>query len=96
MNEIKGVKAGRTVAFGVFNDKLGTEDIAIIAELTDNNDDEIRGHVQREARRRIVQHLDVTARYVHLVDSMWLIKTSSGKIARGANRHKFLQETGLA
>lgn len=94
VSEIDGVKAGRTVAFGVFNEKLGTEDIGIVAELTTDNPD-TRAYVQREVRRRVVENLDVNARFVHLVDPMWLIKTSSGKIARGANRDKFLQETGL-
>jgi fatty-acyl-CoA synthase len=28
--------------------------------------------------------------YVHLVGERWLIKTSSGKIARAANREKWL------
>lgn len=94
INEIEGVKAGRTVAFGVFNDKLGTEDIGVVAELIDDSD-EARSRIQREVRQRVVQALDVNARYIHLVDAMWLIKTSSGKIARGANRDKFLAEIGL-
>jgi hypothetical protein len=34
----------------------------------------------------------VTASYVMLVEPKWLIKTSSGKIARGANREKWLAE----
>lgn len=94
LNEIEGIKAGRTVAFGVFNDKLGTEDIGVVAELEDDSD-EARARIQREVRQRVVQALDVNARYIHLVDAMWLIKTSSGKIARSANRDKFLAETGL-
>jgi acyl-CoA synthetase (AMP-forming)/AMP-acid ligase II len=94
LNEIEGIKAGRTVAFGVFNDKLGTEDIGVVAELEDESD-EARARIQREVRQQVVQALDVNARYIHLVDAMWLIKTSSGKIARSANRDKFLVETGL-
>jgi fatty-acyl-CoA synthase len=35
----------------------------------------------------------VTVTYVHLVGERWLIKTSSGKIARAANREKWLAET---
>ncbi|MBI5929971.1 MAG: AMP-binding protein [Chloroflexi bacterium] len=91
VSQIDGVKDGRTVAFGVFNEKLGTEDIAVIAEIT-QDDEETQGRIQREARQRIVQATDVNARFVHLVGPKWLIKTSSGKIARNANREKFLQE----
>lgn len=91
VSQIDGVKAGRTVAFGVLNEKLGTEDIAVIAEIT-QDDEETQARIQREARQRIVQATDVNARFVHLVDPKWLVKTSSGKIARNANREKFLQE----
>jgi hypothetical protein len=34
----------------------------------------------------------VALRYVHLVRHPWLVKTSSGKSARSANREKFLKE----
>jgi hypothetical protein len=34
-------------------------------------------------------------RYVHLVGAHWLVKTSSGKIARSANREKFLDEINV-
>ena len=78
----------------MFNDKLGTEDIGVVAELIDDSD-EARSRIQREVRQQVVQALDVNARYIHLVDAKWLIKTSSGKIARGANRDKFLAEIGL-
>ncbi len=94
INEIEGVKRGRVVVFGVFNESLGTEDIGVVAELMENTD-EARARIQREIRRRVVQTMDVNARFVHLVEQKWLIKTSSGKIARSANRDKFLVETGL-
>ncbi|MBN1964193.1 MAG: fatty acyl-AMP ligase [Anaerolineae bacterium] len=91
VNEIPGVHPGRVVAFGVPNERLGTEDIAVIAEV-DTTDASERATIMRAIRARVVQSSDVVARYVHLVDRMWLIKTSSGKIARRANREKFLQE----
>jgi acyl-CoA synthetase (AMP-forming)/AMP-acid ligase II len=94
VSNIEGVKDGRTVAFGVFNEKLGTEDIVVIAEVL-TPDEETHYRIQREARQRIVQATDVNARYVYLVDEKWLHKTSSGKIARRANKEKFLQEVHL-
>jgi acyl-CoA synthetase (AMP-forming)/AMP-acid ligase II len=95
LNDLPGLHPGRSAVFGVFNDKLGTEDIAIVAELAATvapDDAEAKAAISREIRARVTQTLDVTARYVHLVDAKWLIKTSSGKIARGANKHKFLRE----
>ena len=35
---------------------------------------------------------DITLRAVHIVGPRWLLKTSSGKIARAANRDKYLAE----
>lgn len=91
INDIEGVHPGRTVAFGVPNEDLGTEDIAIVCEV-DTQDPQEHGRIVREIRARVVQTTDVTARYVHLVGAKWLLKTSSGKIARAANRKKFMEQ----
>jgi fatty-acyl-CoA synthase len=91
LNEVPGVHPGRTVAFGVLNEQLGTEDIAVICEVETEDADE-QARIAREIRTRIAQTTDTMAHYVHLVGPMWLLKTSSGKIARSANREKFLAE----
>src|SRR5690606_5267 len=91
VNEVPGVHAGRVVAFGVFNERLGTEDVAVVAEV-DTADPEQQADIARAIRSRVTQSLDITARYVHLVDAKWLVKTSSGKVARTANRDKFLHD----
>jgi len=91
INDVPGVHPGRTVAFGVFNDSLGTEDIAVVCEV-ETDDPATRDAITREIRARIATTTDTMARYVHLVEPMWLLKTSSGKIARGANRDKFIAE----
>lgn len=95
LNDVAGLHPGRATAFGVFNDKLGTEDLAIVAEVNgDINpaDREATASILREIRNRIGQSTDVAARYVRLVGQKWLLKTSSGKIARRANRQKFIDE----
>jgi acyl-CoA synthetase (AMP-forming)/AMP-acid ligase II len=91
LNDVPGVHPGRTVAFGVLNVQLGTEDIAVICEVETEDPDE-HAAITREIRTRIARTTDVMAHYVHLVGPMWLLKTSSGKIARTANRDKFLKE----
>jgi len=40
----------------------------------------------------VTQSTAVALRHVLLVDEKWLIKTSSGKIARSANKEKYLIE----
>jgi fatty-acyl-CoA synthase len=87
--QVPGVHPGRVVAFGVFNEDLGTEDVVIVAEA-DEADAEARMRMAGEIRTRVTQGSDVALRYVEIVDRMWLIKTSSGKVARTANREKYL------
>ncbi|MCL4236729.1 MAG: AMP-binding protein [Anaerolineae bacterium] len=91
LNDVSGVHPGRTVAFGVPNEALGTEDIAVICEV-DTADPDAHAAITRAIRTRIAQTTDATARYVHLVGPRWLLKTSSGKIARAANRQKFVEQ----
>jgi fatty-acyl-CoA synthase len=91
LNDTPGVHPGRTVAFGVMNEALGTEDIAVICEVETENPDEL-ARITRDIRTRIAQTTDTTAHYVHLVGPKWLLKTSSGKIARAANKEKFLKD----
>ncbi len=91
LNDIPGLHPGRSAVFGVFNAQLGTEDIAIVAEV-DTEDVEARAVIGREVRARVAQQTEVTARYVQLVGAGWLVKTTSGKVARGANKEKFIRE----
>ncbi len=89
--EVPGVHPGRASAFGVFNDVTGTEEVVIVAEV-DVDDLENRSTIADEIRSSVTRGSAVALRYVHLVHHPWLVKTSSGKTARSANREKFLQE----
>lgn len=90
LNDIPGVHAGRVAVFGLFNEQLGTEDLAVVAEAL-TEDEGAHMAIKREIRVRVAQNTDVTARYVQVVPEKWVIKTSSGKIARDANRQKFIR-----
>ena len=93
--EVEGIHPGRVVAFGVFNEQIGTEEVVLIAEaentptgapLADQAQalaDQVRGHITRSS--------DIALRYVKIVQRGWLLKTSSGKVARNANREKYLE-----
>ncbi|MBI1259866.1 MAG: AMP-binding protein [Chloroflexi bacterium] len=91
VNTISGVHAGRAVVFGVPDEREGTELIAVVAEV-ETDDLDARKTITQNIRQAVAQRSTVTLNYVHLVDSRWLIKTSSGKIARAANRDKWLSE----
>ena len=89
---VPGVQPGRAVAFGVSDERLGTERVVIVCELRQPPIDTDARTVELELRRRVVQDLGVTIGEVRFVDRGWIIKTSSGKLARSANRDKYLKE----
>ena len=93
INGVQGVHPGRAVVFGVYDEKEGTELIAVVAEV-DTDDEAERKTIFQNIKQAIVAQTTVTIHFVHLVGEKWLIKTSSGKIARSANRDKWLTETG--
>jgi len=92
--EVPGVHAGRSVAFGMFNEEEGTEDVVIIAEV-DSEDVSEQQKIADAIRLHVTKNSAVALRYVRAVDSKWILKTSSGKTARSANKEKFLKELGL-
>jgi len=89
--DLPDVHPGRVVAFGVFNDSIGTEEVVLIAE-SDERDHDRRQLIAELIRQRVTRGSDVALRYVQVVDRNWLLKTSSGKIARSANRDKYLAQ----
>jgi acyl-CoA synthetase (AMP-forming)/AMP-acid ligase II len=92
-SEVPGVHAGRVVAFGVFNTSTGTEDVVVIAEATSTPQTEDAFYALADAvRGHITKNSDVAVRVVKIVAANWLYKTSSGKIARMANKEKYLAE----
>jgi len=89
--EVSGVHAGRSVAFGIFNDEAGTEDVVIIAEV--QSEDTVEQEKIADAiRQHVTKNSAIALRYVKVVGPKWILKTSSGKTARSANKEKFLKE----
>lgn len=93
---VAGIYPGRAVAFGLHNPRTGTEEITMVCELSMKEQTPGVQEIERELRRRVAQELDVTLADLRFVPTRWLLKTSSGKIARGANREKYLREYVLA
>lgn len=92
-SEVPGVHPGRVAAFGVFNADAGTEDVVIVAEA-ESDDVTERERVAEAIRQHVTRNSDVAVRQVVMVDARWLIKTSSGKVARSANKEKYLAQIG--
>jgi acyl-CoA synthetase (AMP-forming)/AMP-acid ligase II len=100
-SEVHGVHPGRVVAFGVPNEATGTEDVVLIAEVepkikaineSDPEESPELAQITNEIRTRVTRGSDIALRYVKLVKRGWLLKTSSGKVARSANRERYLSE----
>ena len=89
--EVPGVRAGRSVAFGLFSDIQGTEDVVIIAEV-DSEDGEEQQRVADAIRVHVTKNSAIALRHVKVVGPKWIVKTTSGKTARAANKEKFLSE----
>jgi acyl-CoA synthetase (AMP-forming)/AMP-acid ligase II len=89
--DVPGFHPGRTVAFGIFDESQGTEEVAIIAEV-DTEDESEHERIADEIRRYVTRNSAVAVRYVRVAGPKWVLKTSSGKVARTANKEKFLKE----
>ena len=79
------------MAFGIFNDEAGTEDVVIIAEVNSEDSAE-QDKIADAIRQHVTKNSAIALRYVKVVGPKWILKTSSGKTARSANKEKFLKE----
>ncbi len=86
---VDGVKPGRAVAFGVYNELAGSESVVICAE-TDETDPDRQAAIAHRVKAAVLSSLDLAVGAVVTVPPRWLIKTSSGKISRAQNRDKYL------
>jgi acyl-CoA synthetase (AMP-forming)/AMP-acid ligase II len=89
--QVPGVHAGRSVAFGIFNEETGTEDVVMVAEV-DSEDGALQERTADSIRQYVTKNSAIALRYVRVVGPKWIMKTSSGKTARAANKAKFIRE----
>ena len=82
---------GRVVAFGLYNEERGTEDIVVAAELENGVRTDVK-EIERNIRDAIVSELDVAPRAVFLKPPAWIVKSTAGKPARSTTRDKLLHE----
>lgn len=83
VNAVVGVKKGRAVAFGVFNERLATEDIIIAAEVFES-------HLESAIKEAIEKSLSIIPNDIWLCQPGTLIKSTSGKLSRSKNRELYL------
>ena len=91
-NHVRGIYPGRAVAFGLFDERIGSEVVVMVAELQPDLDSRTPLEIERDLRQQVVAQTEVTLADVRLVEERWVIKTSSGKIGRADNRDKYLRQ----
>ncbi len=89
-SEVPGVHPGRTVAFGIYDEEAGTEEVVIIAEA-DSEDPAEQEAIANAIRLHVTKSSAIALRHVKVANK-WIVKTSSGKTARSANKEKFIKE----
>jgi fatty-acyl-CoA synthase len=82
---------GRSVAMGTEDEQTGTERIIVLVESR-SVDPKVLSVLALDVRRRVFEELDCALGEVHVVPHMWLLKTTSGKIARRPNLDRFRTE----
>lgn len=91
VSKVDKVIPGRIIAFGEDDSELGTEQVSIVAETkmnSENNFDQLRVAILRAG-----MEINVNIHSLYLVPPRWLIKSSSGKPSRNANRERILRRT---
>jgi fatty-acyl-CoA synthase len=87
---LPGIRKGCVAAFGVHDPAIGTERLIVIAE-TRETDPERRRRLHAAAMDRVVTALGIPADAVLIANPGAVLKTSSGKIRRGATREAYLR-----
>ena len=90
LGDLPGLKRGRAVAFGIDSAATGTEELVLVAEAEDGAADPAA--LAALISRTIADRFLVQPRDVQVVPAPWLVKSSSGKISRDANRARYLEQ----
>lgn len=93
VSAIPGIHPGRVVALGWDDASIGTQRLIVLAEVESESkvDDPA---LAATVRTELAGELDCAIDDLRLLPHMWLLKTSSGKIARAPNLKRFLEVFG--
>jgi acyl-CoA synthetase (AMP-forming)/AMP-acid ligase II len=83
---------GRTIAIGVYNSNLGTQEIIAVAEVNDDKDLKCAIQIERDLKMSIKVELAIAVRAIYLKPPKWIVKSTAGKPARSTTHEKLLSE----
>ncbi|SUZ95310.1 uncharacterized protein METZ01_LOCUS48164, partial [marine metagenome] len=89
---VQGIRKGCIAAFGVADSGVGTERLVVVAE-TRETEQAARTRIQRDIQEQVAEALGVPPDTVVLAQPGAVLKTSSGKIRRGATRDAYVAGT---
>jgi acyl-CoA synthetase (AMP-forming)/AMP-acid ligase II len=87
--QVDGVRAGRSVAFGITDIELGTESLVVLAEVQPRSPAELL-ELADAVRTTVVEHIGLSPKDVRLLKPGSLARTSSGKLMRRDARDRYL------
>ena len=87
-----GVHRGRVVAFAIDDERLGTQSIAIVAEVSGAFQADAAAQIETEIRALVTAGIGIAPRHVTAVPRQWIVKSTAGKISRNDTRSRFMQE----
>jgi fatty-acyl-CoA synthase len=94
IGSLPGIKPGRAVAFGIYDDSEGTEKLVLMAEIdTESLSGETgpdEDALKTAMRDTVLSRFFVNVSDIRLFPTETLRKSTSGKLARGANRELYL------
>jgi fatty-acyl-CoA synthase len=90
VSSVPGVYPGRVVALGLDDPSIGTQRLIVLAEV-ENESQVDDPALAASVRTELAGELDCVIDDLRLLPHMWLLKTSSGKIARAPNLQRFLE-----
>ncbi len=90
--EVRGVRPGCVAAFGVADPRVGTERLVIVAESRESHAD-ARRRIEAAIVDRVAASIGVPPDVVAVTRPGAVLKTSSGKIRRGATRDAYVNGT---
>ena len=86
---VEGVRAGRSVAFGVGDPELGTESLVVLAEVQPRAAGELQ-QLAEAVRVSVSEQIGLSPKDVRLLKPASLARTSSGKLMRRDARDRYL------
>ena len=90
VNTVEGVKPGRVVAVGVFDETTASEEAVVLAEAL-TEDETARTEMKKLVRKAVLDALGLMVKHVELWPDGTLVKTTSGKISREENLKRYMK-----